>query len=112
MTLTNSLDNGTKSLGVTFAGINKTGDNIDTISVTENIAVAEITNALFGTWSGTIMYSVAMSDIEGAPQSATESSTMASDPVVMDEDEDAPTDHSENNQQEIAESDNSSELEE
>ena len=60
VTLTNSIDSGTKTLAVTFAGIAKTGDNTVAVSDTKTISVAEISNALFGTWSGTISYTVSM----------------------------------------------------
>lgn len=60
VTLTNSIDGGTKTLAVTFAGIAKTGDNTVAVSDTKTISVADISNALFGTWSGTISYTVSM----------------------------------------------------
>lgn len=60
VTLTNSIDSGTKTLAVTFAGIAKTGDNTVAVSDTKTISVADISNALFGTWSGTISYTVSM----------------------------------------------------
>ena len=60
VTLMNSIDSGTKTLAVTFAGIAKTGDNTVAVSDTKTISVAEISNALFGTWSGTISYTVSM----------------------------------------------------
>ena len=60
VTLTNSIDSGTKTLAVTFAGIAKTGDNTVAVSDTKTISVADITDALFGTWTGTISYTVTM----------------------------------------------------
>lgn len=62
VTLTNSLDGGTKTLNVAFAGISKTGDNTVSKSYTETISVANISDALFGTWSGVIEYTVKASD--------------------------------------------------
>lgn len=62
VTLTNSIDSGTKTLAVTFAGIAKTGDNTVAVSDTKTISVADISNALFGTWSGNINYTVSMGD--------------------------------------------------
>lgn len=63
VTLTNSIDGGTKELGVMFQSIAKIGDNTAPISVTGNILVNKITNALFGTWTGTITYTVSMIDV-------------------------------------------------
>lgn len=60
VTLTNSIDGSTKTLAVTFAGIEKTGDNTVAVSDTKSISVADISDALFGTWSGTISYTVSM----------------------------------------------------
>ena len=69
VTLTNSIDTGnTKSLAVTFAGINKVGSNTAAIAKTDTgafatITVANITGALFGTWSGKIEYTVSLDDV-------------------------------------------------
>lgn len=63
VTLTNSIDGGTKELGVMFQRIAKIGDNTAPISVKGNIFVNKITNALFGTWTGTITYTVSMIDV-------------------------------------------------
>ena len=61
VTLTNSINSSdTKTLAVTFDGIAKTGDNTVGVSETKTITVADITDALFGTWSGTISYTVSM----------------------------------------------------
>ena len=66
VTLTNSIDNSlTKELTVTFAGISKAGSNTVAIKTTDEgafatVSVSEITNALFGTWSGTFYYNVEM----------------------------------------------------
>lgn len=62
VTLTNDKDGGTKNLAVTFEGIEKTGDNTSEKTYTETISVANIENALFGTWSGTITYTVGIAD--------------------------------------------------
>ena len=47
-----------KTLAVTFDSIGKRGSNTEAIKVTEQISVADIENALFGTWSGLIEYNV------------------------------------------------------
>ena len=60
VTLTNDIDGGTKTLDVTFDGINQAGNDTVAQTVTKNISVANITNALFGTWTGTIVYDVSM----------------------------------------------------
>ena len=58
VTLTNDIDGSTKTLDVEFDGISQAGDNTNSILVNATISVEEITNALFGTWSGTIYYNV------------------------------------------------------
>ena len=67
VTLTNSINaNDKKVLNVTFAGIEKAGDNTVSRTYTEKVAVAEMpADALFGTWSGTFYYNVSMSDVAG-----------------------------------------------
>ena len=61
VTLTNSINSSdTKTLAVTFDGIAKTGDNTVGVSETKTISVADISDALFGTWSGVISYTVSM----------------------------------------------------
>ena len=66
--LTNSIDNSlTKELIVTFGGISKAGSNTVAIKNTDEgafstVSVSEISNALFGTWSGTFYYNVSMQD--------------------------------------------------
>lgn len=47
-----------KTLAVTFDGIGKRGSNTEAQTVTKPISVANITDALFGTWSGLIVYDV------------------------------------------------------
>ena len=67
VTLSNSLkETETKDLAVTFAGIEKTGNNTEVIAASvENgtqveILVAPISGALFGTWSGTLTFTVTL----------------------------------------------------
>lgn len=66
--LTNSiLSSDTKTLKVSFAGINKTGNNTKDITANDDgctvaVSVANIENALFGTWEGTFNYNVGISD--------------------------------------------------
>ena len=62
VTLTNDIDGGTKTLDVTFEGINQAGNDTVAQTVTKNITVGNISNALFGTWSGVITYNVNMED--------------------------------------------------
>lgn len=62
--MTNSLGSGNKTLAITFDGIDQVGSNTEDMSISEDITVANITNALFGTWSGTFDYTVAMSDVD------------------------------------------------
>ena len=75
VTLTNNIDNSlTKELVVTFGGISKVGSNTVAIKTTDEgayatVSVSEITNALFGTWSGTFYYNVEMEDVVRVPVS-------------------------------------------
>ena len=64
VTLTNSINSAdTKTLAVTFDGIAKTGNNTIGVSETKTITVADISDALFGTWSGVISYTVSMDNV-------------------------------------------------
>lgn len=56
-----------KVLAVTFAGIAKAGSNVAAVSETKEVSVADIEAALFGTWSGTFMYTAEMVDVVAAP---------------------------------------------
>ena len=61
--LTNSIDpSDSKTLNVEFGGINKVGDNSVAVSDIKTLSVGDITDALFGTWTGTISYTVTMAD--------------------------------------------------
>lgn len=62
VTVTNNLDGGEKVLDITFTGIDQAGDNTTSIRVFKNISIGDISNALFGTWSGVITYNVSMVD--------------------------------------------------
>ena len=52
----------TKVLDVVFSGIEKAGDNCFAVSADGTISVSDIADALFGTWKGTIVYTVTFSD--------------------------------------------------
>ncbi|MBE6037084.1 MAG: hypothetical protein E7223_05695 [Clostridiales bacterium] len=54
----NNLDGSKKTLDVNFGDIVQVGNNTDSISVSAEISVGEITNALFGTWKGVITYTL------------------------------------------------------
>lgn len=62
--LTNSINsNDKKVLNITFAGMEKAGDNVEEKTYTENVAVATMpADALFGTWSGRFNYNVEFDD--------------------------------------------------
>lgn len=62
VTLTNSIDGGRKTLALSFEGLDVTGDNTVENHLSATISVADIDNALFGTWSGNIEFSVSMAD--------------------------------------------------
>lgn len=64
VTLTNSIKaEDQKVLNVTFAGISEAGSNTGSQTFTEDVAVANIENALFGTWSGKFNYNVEVADV-------------------------------------------------
>ena len=85
--LTNSINsNDKKVLNITFAGMEKAGDNVEEKTYTENVAVATMpADALFGTWSGRFNYNVEFDDgkqvemisftIDGTPCQAEEDMT-------------------------------------
>lgn len=57
--MVNSINaNDTKTLAVTFLGIEKTGNNTERKTYTETVSVADISAALFGTWNGVFHYNV------------------------------------------------------
>lgn len=68
--LTNSLDETqTKELEIYFEGISVLGNNLEEVEATDEgctveISVEDISNALFGTWSGAFHYTVGISDSE------------------------------------------------
>ena len=62
VTLTNDIDGGQKTLALTFEGLDETGDNTVENHLSATISVEGIDNALFGTWSGNVEFSVSMED--------------------------------------------------
>lgn len=56
--LSNNLDDNTKTLNVHFDGISKSGNNLESVSASAPISIDNITNALFGQWSGKVEYYV------------------------------------------------------
>lgn len=72
VTLTNSINAADqKVLDVTFPGIELAGSNTAAVTDTKVVGVADISAALFGTWSGTFNYNVAMSDVAGGTETPT-----------------------------------------
>lgn len=69
VTLTNDINSAdTKTLNITFAGIDKTGNNCVAIETTDDGAHATLTvdnikEALFGDWTGSISYTVTMANV-------------------------------------------------
>lgn len=62
VTMTNSKDGSTRDLTVTFDGISETGSNISENNYSAEISVQDMNDVIFGSWSGTITYSIAVSD--------------------------------------------------
>lgn len=85
--LVNSINNSDKKvLNISFAGIEKAGDNTQSRTYTEAVSVAEMpSDALFGTWSGKFNYNVELDDgvalqtftIDGTEYQAKEGMTWA-----------------------------------
>lgn len=64
VTLTNDIDGDTEELAVTFSGLSVVGNNRETISLSENIAVASMPeDVIFGTWEGIVTYSVSVVEL-------------------------------------------------
>lgn len=65
VTLTHNVKkSNTKVLDIVFDKIEKIGDNCYAVAADGKVSVSEITNALFGTWTGTIVYNVSFSDVK------------------------------------------------
>lgn len=60
--MTNSIDNKTKNININFEDIILEGNNTLPVEKTETISVDAITDALFGVWSGTIIYNIQLAD--------------------------------------------------
>lgn len=61
--INNLLKTDTKNLKITFGGIYKTGNDIESQTFTAPVSVEAISNALFGVWSGHFNYTV---DVSGS----------------------------------------------
>lgn len=65
VTLSNSINSADqKVLDISFDGIELVGSNTAEVSSTVVVGVADIADALFGTWSGTFTYDVEMGDVQ------------------------------------------------
>lgn len=68
VTLTNSINSADqKVLDVTFPGIELAGSNTAAVTDTKVVSVADISNALFGTWEGRFEYNVEISNTVTLP---------------------------------------------
>lgn len=63
VTMTNSKDGSTRDLTVNFDGISETGSNTDENSVSAEISIQDMNDVIFGSWTGTITYSIAVSNV-------------------------------------------------
>ena len=67
--LTNSINAvDQKTLDVTFAGISELGSNTESQKFTESVSVANIENAIFGTWNGHFYYTVGTQELNALEQ--------------------------------------------
>ena len=62
VTMTNSKDGSTRDLTVTFDGISESGSNTDEMFASAEISVQDMNDVIFGSWTGTITYSIAVSN--------------------------------------------------
>ena len=62
VTLKNNRGSNDKVLKITFYGISQVGNNERSQSVTKEISLEDITDDLFGTWSGTANYRVSVAN--------------------------------------------------
>lgn len=77
--LRNDVDYSTKALAVHFDDIMQTGDNEFPISVTEQISIDPINDALFGKWTGHITYNIHMAGEQHTPDVIEERYQLISD---------------------------------
>ena len=63
VTMTNSDDRSTRDLGVEFDSISESGSNIEQMHCTTDISVQAMDDVIFGLWSGTITYTISVSDV-------------------------------------------------
>lgn len=66
--MTNNIDGEEQSVVVNFDDIHQTGNNNSGIEVSKDISVNELTGAIFGEWTGLIVYNVNVTDVDGAEQ--------------------------------------------
>lgn len=58
----NDIDGGVKTLAVEFVDIEEVGDNTKALSFMHRVTVGEITDALIGTWSGNIVFTIGVTE--------------------------------------------------
>ena len=63
VTMTNSDDRSTRDLNVSFESISERGSNTEQMHCTSEISVQEMNDVIFGLWSGTITYTISVSDV-------------------------------------------------
>lgn len=62
VTMTNAKDGSTRDLTVTFVGISETGSNTSENSASAEISVQDMNDVIFGSWTGTITYTIVVSN--------------------------------------------------
>lgn len=63
VTMTNISDESTRDLNVAFDAISERGSNTTQMNCSSDISVQEMNDVIFGTWRGTITYSISVSDV-------------------------------------------------
>ena len=65
--MTNDIDGSTKNVNIYFDGFEQIGNNLSSINASTQISIGQISNALFGTWSGELYYNISIIDNGTAP---------------------------------------------
>lgn len=63
VTMTNIKDESTRDLNVTFNSISERGSNTTQMNLSSDISVQEMNDVIFGTWRGTITYTISVTDV-------------------------------------------------
>lgn len=63
VTMTNTKDESTRDLNVAFDSISERGSNTTQMNLSSDISVQEMNDVIFGTWRGTITYTISVTNV-------------------------------------------------